>query len=149
MFHCNPDSHFKHGLLHLDFSRGSVNIRHCFRLYSGAESRAAVRGIKLPTISLLHTALHDQCPLRGDQLVACPDSSGRYRTADGRCNNPAHSWWGASMMPLHRFLPSHYKDGMYETECLLTKGPSEWNKTHNKYCERNIGRGIVNLSLST
>jgi len=69
--------------------------------------------LKLPTVSLLNTALHDQCPLRGDEAPACPESSGRYRTADGRCNNPAHPWWGAAMMPLHRFLPSHYRDGKY------------------------------------
>jgi hypothetical protein len=120
-----PNSGFKHWLLYLDFSIGSVKIRLSFRLYSGAESRAAVRGLKLPTISLLHTALHDQCPLRGDQPLVCPDSSGRYRTADGRCNNPAHPWWGASMMPLHRFLPSHYRDGMYRTVCSLHKGQQQ------------------------
>ncbi|PSN42652.1 hypothetical protein C0J52_13039, partial [Blattella germanica] len=85
------------------------------RLYSGIEGRAAVENLKFPTISLLNTALHDQCPLRFDQVPRCPDTSGRYRTADGRCNNPAHPWWGASMMPLHRFLPSNYRDASAQT----------------------------------
>ena len=93
----------------------------CCRLYSGVEGRAAMGALKLPTVSLLHTALHDQCPLRGDQAPACPDSSGRYRTADGRCNNPAHPWWGAAMMPLHRFLPSHYRDGRYWARRLFLR----------------------------
>ncbi|KAJ4444359.1 hypothetical protein ANN_06151 [Periplaneta americana] len=91
------------------------------RLYAGAESRAAVEGLKLPTISLLHTALHDQCPLR-DQAPSCPETS-RYRTADGRCNNPAHPWWGASMMPLHRFLPPNYRDGLERVRMSVSGGP--------------------------
>ncbi|XP_069685193.1 uncharacterized protein [Periplaneta americana] len=91
------------------------------QLYAGAESRAAVEGLKLPTISLLHTALHDQCPLR-DQAPSCPETS-RYRTADGRCNNPAHPWWGASMMPLHRFLPPNYRDGLERVRMSVSGGP--------------------------
>ncbi|XP_067680260.1 peroxidase-like [Haliotis asinina] len=36
----------------------------------------------------------------------------KYRTADGSCNNIRHPDWGQSFIPMRRFLPSQYGDGI-------------------------------------
>ncbi|XP_074027515.1 uncharacterized protein [Leptinotarsa decemlineata] len=54
--------------------------------------------------------LEDDCPLKGKPR--CPLASQRYRTADGTCNNLAEPWKGSAMLPLQRFLPPIYEDGI-------------------------------------
>ncbi|KAJ8984680.1 hypothetical protein NQ317_015772 [Molorchus minor] len=54
--------------------------------------------------------LQDECPLKG--IPRCPTASRRYRTADGSCNNLRDPWKGSAMLPMHRFLPPAYDDGI-------------------------------------
>lgn len=61
--------------------------------------------------SLRAELLLDQCPLRG--LPKCQPASKRYRTADGTCNNLNEPWYGASMLPMQRFLQPNYDDRKY------------------------------------
>ncbi|XP_063915826.1 chorion peroxidase-like isoform X2 [Zophobas morio] len=56
--------------------------------------------------------LQDECPLRG--LPRCPAASRRYRTADGTCNNFNKPWRGSALLPMQRFLPPAYDDGIQE-----------------------------------
>ncbi|ERL95349.1 hypothetical protein D910_12614 [Dendroctonus ponderosae] len=52
----------------------------------------------------------DECPLRG--RPRCSPASLRFRTADGTCNNLQHPWIGSAMLPMQRFLPPVYEDGI-------------------------------------
>ncbi|KAJ8915140.1 hypothetical protein NQ315_000392 [Exocentrus adspersus] len=54
--------------------------------------------------------LEDICPLKG--TPRCPSASRRYRTADGTCNNLVDPWKGSAMLPMQRFLPPAYDDGI-------------------------------------
>ncbi|KAG5883010.1 hypothetical protein JTB14_033465 [Gonioctena quinquepunctata] len=54
--------------------------------------------------------LKDDCPLKGNPR--CPLATRRYRTADGTCNNLAEPWKGSALLPLQRFLPPVYDDGI-------------------------------------
>ncbi|XP_018575206.1 uncharacterized protein LOC108913999 [Anoplophora glabripennis] len=54
--------------------------------------------------------LRDGCPLKG--TPRCPPASRRYRTADGTCNNLDNPWKGSAMLPMQRFLPPAYEDGI-------------------------------------
>ncbi|CAG9812565.1 unnamed protein product [Phaedon cochleariae] len=54
--------------------------------------------------------IEESCPLRGKPR--CPLASKRYRTADGTCNNLSEPWKGSSLLPLVRFLPPFYEDGV-------------------------------------
>ncbi|XP_068084341.1 thyroid peroxidase [Anabrus simplex] len=100
---------------------GYASLQATSRLIQHSKNARHVTHTKFPTISLLNTPLHDQCPL--SDRPDCSPSSTQYRTPDGRCNNPAHPWWGASMMPLHRFLPPHYRDGLERVRESVSGGP--------------------------
>ncbi|XP_066137550.1 uncharacterized protein [Euwallacea fornicatus] len=52
----------------------------------------------------------DECPLKGKPH--CPAASLRFRTADGTCNNLEHPWRGSALLPMPRFLPPLYEDGV-------------------------------------
>ncbi|XP_057323935.1 chorion peroxidase-like [Microplitis mediator] len=56
------------------------------------------------------TGFQERCP-RKDQ-PNCPPASSKYRTADGRCNNLKHPWWGSAMSTMQRFLDPVYDDGI-------------------------------------
>ncbi|KAF2896233.1 hypothetical protein ILUMI_09939 [Ignelater luminosus] len=62
------------------------------------------------TATLRSDLLLEECPLQG--LPRCPSGFRRYRTADGTCNNLKSPWRGASMLPMQRFLPPHFHDGI-------------------------------------
>lgn len=67
------------------------------------------------------TALHNECPLRGEPR--CRPASKRYRTADGTCNNPKKPWWGSANTPQQRFLPPKYEDGLQIIRRSVLGGP--------------------------
>ncbi|XP_060521832.1 myeloperoxidase-like [Cylas formicarius] len=52
----------------------------------------------------------DECPFRDH--ARCPLASKRFRTPNGICNNVDQPWRGAAMVPLQRFLPPAYQDGI-------------------------------------
>ncbi|CAH0564612.1 unnamed protein product [Brassicogethes aeneus] len=54
--------------------------------------------------------LLDECPLKG--TPRCSQATRRYRTADGTCNNLRKPWRGSAMLPLQRFMPPVYEDGI-------------------------------------
>ncbi|XP_059471653.1 peroxidase-like [Neocloeon triangulifer] len=67
-----------------------------------------------PSNSLLR-----ECPLRkGD--FPCSRTPQRYRSADGRCNNPRFSNRGAPFTPYRRLLPPSYNDGIQEVRRSVT-----------------------------
>ncbi|XP_072381923.1 myeloperoxidase-like [Diabrotica undecimpunctata] len=68
------------------------------------------RQISDSPISLKSKILEEDCPLR--VKPRCPLSSKRYRTFDGTCNNLENPWRGASLLPMQRFLPPVYEDGI-------------------------------------
>ncbi|XP_067682800.1 peroxidase-like isoform X2 [Haliotis asinina] len=54
---------------------------------------------------------------RPTQVNNCTNSitcniTGKFRTADGSCNNIRHPDWGQSFIPMRRFLSSQYGDGI-------------------------------------
>ncbi|XP_057669934.1 peroxidase-like [Diorhabda carinulata] len=61
-------------------------------------------------LSFKSKILVDDCPL--NQKPRCPISSRKYRTFDGSCNNILNPWRGSSMLPMQRFLPPIYEDGI-------------------------------------
>ncbi|KAJ1521037.1 hypothetical protein ONE63_002748 [Megalurothrips usitatus] len=60
----------------------------------------------LPRFSVLNTVIADLCPRR------LPCRVGKYRTADGTCNNVVNSRWGSTGSALQRLLPPRYGDGV-------------------------------------
>ncbi|KAG8042227.1 hypothetical protein G9C98_000218 [Cotesia typhae] len=52
----------------------------------------------------------ERCPRKNKP--SCPPASIKYRTADGRCNNLQHPWWGSAMSTMQRFLDPVYDDGV-------------------------------------
>ncbi|XP_050311070.1 chorion peroxidase-like isoform X2 [Anthonomus grandis grandis] len=62
---------------------------------SGLQSRASLDG---------------ECPFQGKPK--CPAASRRFRTSDGTCNNLKNPWRGAALLPMQRFLPPVYEDGV-------------------------------------
>lgn len=71
-------------------------------------------------------AFLDGTPLQHtcDQYPICPPVAGRYRTADGKCNNPepTRSGWGSAGSPMERLLPPAYKDGIWEPRLQSVDG---------------------------
>ncbi|CAH1135684.1 unnamed protein product [Ceutorhynchus assimilis] len=63
----------------------------------------------------------DECPLRGQPK--CPFSSRRFRTADGTCNNLEYPWRGSAMLPMQRFLPPMYHDGIQSIRRSVSGAP--------------------------
>lgn len=66
------------------------------------------------------TAIENGC---GHPAI-CPSVPSKYRTQDGKCNNPdpAKSNWGAGGSPMERLLPPAYEDGIWEPRALAYDG---------------------------
>ncbi|PSN41980.1 hypothetical protein C0J52_10520 [Blattella germanica] len=60
----------------------------------------------LPTFSILNTVIADTCPAPAN----C--RPGKYRSADGSCNNLNNERWGRAGTALQRVLPPKYGDGV-------------------------------------
>ncbi|XP_067656962.1 peroxidase-like [Haliotis asinina] len=52
------------------------------------------------------------------------DASAKYRTADGSCNNLAHTRWGMASIPMRRWLTPEYDDGFSSPRETATEGGS-------------------------
>ncbi|KAM7077996.1 LOW QUALITY PROTEIN: thyroid peroxidase [Molossus nigricans] len=74
-----------------------------------------------PSEELLSTSTRVSGCLAPASPPQCPDTclADRYRLITGACNNRDHPRWGASDMPLARWLPPAYEDGISE--------PRGWN----------------------
>ncbi|XP_054263241.1 peroxidase-like [Macrosteles quadrilineatus] len=70
----------------------------------------------LPTFSVLNTVIADSCP-RPSSCVA-----GKYRSADGSCNNLRHDQWGRGGVALQRILPPKYDDGVNAPRSQTSNG---------------------------
>ncbi|XP_067657746.1 peroxidase-like [Haliotis asinina] len=55
--------------------------------------------------------------------IRCSSSS-KYRTADGSCNNLAHTSWGMASIPMRRWLSPAYDDGISSPRERATQGSS-------------------------
>lgn len=66
------------------------------------------------------TPLEQTC----DQYPICPPEASRYRTSDGKCNNPdpTRSAWGSAGAPMERLLPPAYNDGIWTPRTLSIDG---------------------------
>lgn len=70
----------------------------------------------LPTFSVLNTVIGDTCPQAANCRV------GKYRSADGSCNNLANERWGKSGTALQRILPPKYEDGVNAPRSRTNRG---------------------------
>ncbi|XP_022099942.1 thyroid peroxidase-like isoform X2 [Acanthaster planci] len=68
--------------------------------------------------------------------TVCSDSTRRYRTPDGTCNNQEHPEWGMANLPLRRFLPSSYDDDK--------KAPRKSSSGYNLPSARMVSIGATN-----
>ncbi|XP_055322112.1 chorion peroxidase [Sitodiplosis mosellana] len=59
-----------------------------------------------------------------DQFPVCPPEASRYRTIDGKCNNPdpRKGLWGAAGSPMERLLPPSYEDGIWQPRLTSVTG---------------------------
>lgn len=64
---------------------------------------------KIPDSVLDDIQVNAPCPFTAPP--SC-DTTSKYRTADGSCNNLQHPLWGKSLTPFERFIPSLYEDGL-------------------------------------
>lgn len=66
------------------------------------------------------TLLENTC----DQSPPCPPEAGRYRSQDGKCNNPEPSRgaWGSAGAPMERLLPPSYNDAIWQARTLSVDG---------------------------
>ncbi|XP_044759009.1 uncharacterized protein LOC123316826 [Coccinella septempunctata] len=89
--------------------------------------------------------LQEDCPLRG--RPRCPPSTKFFRTPDGTCNNAAHPWWGASLLPMERFLLPRYDDGIQEVRRSKSgnKLPSARDISVNIHRDKNVELPTVTL----
>lgn len=71
-------------------------------------------------------AFLDGTPLEStcDQFPVCPAEASRYRTQDGKCNNPdpRKGSWGAAGSPMERLLPPSYTDGIWAPRTISVDG---------------------------
>ncbi|RZC43164.1 chorion peroxidase-like, partial [Asbolus verrucosus] len=89
--------------------------------------------------------LQEECPLRG--LPRCLSAARRYRTADGTCNNFNKPWRGSSFLPMQRFLPPVYEDGIQEVRRseFNRKLPSAREVSIKIHRDKNLELPTVNL----
>ncbi|XP_028127877.1 heme peroxidase 2-like [Diabrotica virgifera virgifera] len=103
------------------------------------------RQINDSPISLKSKILEEDCPLRGKPR--CPLSSKRYRTYDGTCNNLENPWRGASLLPMQRFLPPVYEDGIQSIRrsILGTRLPSAREISTNIHKDKDQEVNVITL----
>ncbi|KAL1495005.1 hypothetical protein ABEB36_010496 [Hypothenemus hampei] len=81
-----------------------------------AESLHKTSGRQPPGIPLdLQSRLSlEECPFNNEPppTPRCSPSTQRYRTFDGTCNNFEHPSRGSALIPMQRFLPPVYEDGI-------------------------------------
>lgn len=92
------------------------------------------------------TPLENTC----DQYEFCPPSPSRYRSQDGRCNNPnpQKSSWGAAGSPMTRLLPPAYEDGIWMPRTLSVDGSRLKNaRTISRNLLRDVDRPHPAINL--
>ncbi|XP_060072561.1 peroxidase-like protein [Ylistrum balloti] len=120
----SPDNnaHNGHSKGHMDHTEGGHSHEHVrildrnariirqvqenFKKLTGAWPEAIMKDEMLMKEWRKHVTPH--CEFMA-QSITC-ESSSRYRTADGTCNNVDHPFWASTMMPQTRFLPPQYED---------------------------------------
>lgn len=100
----------------LDLSHRAMEQVYASRLYKKRE-RIPTEDFELGQVreNLDGTPLANSCT--GN--VACASFGEKFRTPDGKCNNPDHPLWGSAGTPMERLLPPSYEDGIWEPKYIL------------------------------
>ncbi|KAK4874945.1 hypothetical protein RN001_014305 [Aquatica leii] len=121
--------------------------------YAALEARSKLEELRLKNFgrqapsfeSVRSRKLSNECPLQG--FPRCPKGFERYRTADGTCNNLQHPWRGASMLPLQRFLPPHYNDGIQTIRKSVLGGALPSARDISTRIHRDKNREVESVTL--
>ncbi|KAF5294389.1 hypothetical protein FQR65_LT10754 [Abscondita terminalis] len=121
--------------------------------YAALEARSKLEELRSKNIgrqaqtfdSVRSRKLSDECPLQG--FPRCPRGFERYRTADGTCNNFRRPWRGASMLPLQRFLPPHYDDGIQKIRKSVLGGALPSARDISTRIHRDKNREVESITL--
>lgn len=100
----------------------------------------------LPLIDMSRTNFWTICPLLV-KPIKC-DSTGRFRSFTGHCNNLNNPTWGASQTPFVRHLPARHPDGVEEfRRSVLDDGPLPPARLVSSTVHRDIDQPSGDLSL--
>lgn len=95
----------------LDFSHRAMEQVYASRLYKKREHVSA-EDFELGQVRehLDGTPLENSCAAK----QPCASINDKFRSQDGKCNNPEHPSWGSAGTTMERLLPPSYEDGIWE-----------------------------------